>query len=372
MSFPDRRDDGPIDTPPKSSWLAWLGLTTVVLLALAFPLYMPWMIAVAESYGWSWVVPVLGMIGALVALTLCIVFQVTLRSTLVAIALVAAGGSAAWFLDALPGRAFGPVDGGKAALHYTVNHSKNFPDAAKIGFNLADVSSVASLDALPDGALGLLWMRNGYNTTCEFKKSDDDLVKIVQEARDHPKFSGIYFIADIPRPTTCPDAPERIAERTALIHKHHPEGRSFIAISGGYYYQEEFAQLADSADLIGVVVYPCNTKLGGCDMDKIDERVNRALDAGIPKSRLVPVFQAFGQACTVDQKNFYSVPSSEDVQKMFDRWDSLLPPEIRPFDMTYSWGMQETQSCPSLAMMDGGEYPDLQQFFKSYFQRMNR
>ena len=260
----------------------------------------------------------------------------------------------------------GSLDGVKG-LHYTVNHAGDFASAAEVGFNLADVSSVWALDDLGDDAKGILWMRNGYDKVCEWQRNDADTEEVLVTVRDHPHFSHIYFIADTPHPSVCPDAPQRIADRTALIKNLDPEARTFIAVSGGHKYQEEFAQLSDAADLSGVVVYPCNFKDEACKVEKITERVQRAFDAGIPHERLVPVFQAFGQSCSTNEKKFYRLPTADELKAILTLWDELLPPETRPFTMTYSWGEQERHACPSLATASGGSYPDLKNIYTNYF-----
>lgn len=267
------------------------------------------------------------------------------------------------------GTADGAIDD-NVPLHFTVNHRKDFARAVAIGFNLADVSTVAALNALPDGTQGVLWMRNYNNALCSWQTSDGDTAAIVRAARGNPKFSGIYFVADTPHPSVCPQAPVQIAERTALIHQNDPDGRSFIAVSSGFKFPAEFEQLANAADLIGIVVYPCNTKESRCEMDKIAERVDRARSAGIPVERLVPVFQAFGQACSTAETKWYRLPTEEEMTEVFAIWDKLLPPRTRPFDMTYSWGEQEKQACPSLATADGSDYPDLQSLYARYFVSM--
>lgn len=280
--------------------------------------------------------------------------------------LIAIVGMTGWLWQATAGRAIGE----NVPLHFTVNHRKDFPQAVMIGFNLADVSSVAALDALPDGTKGILWMRNYNNALCSWQTSDEVAAGIVRAVRGNPKFSGIYFIADTPHPSVCPQAPQQIAERTALIHQNDPDGRSFIAVSGGFKFPAEFAQLANAADLIGVVVYPCNTKKPRCEMDKIAERVERARSAGIPIERLVPVFQAFGQTCSVAERKWYRLPTEEEMIEILAIWDELLPPQTRPFDMTYSWGEQTQHACPSLSTADGSDYPDLQTLYARYFASM--
>jgi hypothetical protein len=293
---------------------------------------------------------------------------VSIRPAAAALALLAVAGIALVVVEGVPGLARNaPPDG---PMHYTVNHGKVFTDAMKVGFNLADVSSTAALDALPDGVRGILWLRNGYNTDCSWQREDAEVVAIVQAAKDNPRFSGIYYISDTPHPSICPDAAERIAERTALIHKEDPNGKTFIAVSGGDKFPEEYHQLANAADYIGVTVYPCNIRKPACDMKKIDQRVGRALDAGIPRERLVPILQAFGQACTTNDEPYYRLPSVEEARQILATWDRLLPPATRPFDMTYSWGDQERHACPSLAMADGNDFPDLRSVYAEYFRAM--
>ena len=62
--------------------------------------------------------------------------------------------------------------------HFTVHHRKDFPKAVAIGFNLADVSSVAALNDLPEGTKGILWMRNFNNSVCAWQTNDEDTAAI--------------------------------------------------------------------------------------------------------------------------------------------------------------------------------------------------
>jgi hypothetical protein len=259
-------------------------------------------------------------------------------------------------------------------LHYTVNLQKDYSRAAAVGFNLADVSSRAALDALPETMKGVYWVGNGYKRECRWDVSDDDLRAIVAEVKDHPKFSGIYRIADTPHPAVCPDAPTRLAERTALIHSLDPNGKTFVVVVDGWNHPGEFEQLRDAADYIGVNPYPCNMKnlATGCDWDKVRERVNAAIDAGIEVHRIVPVFQAFGQTCTTAERQYYRLPTVAETKALLALWDELVPVHQRPFDMTYSWGSQPRHSCPSLGMADGISYENIQGVFWQYFAETRR
>jgi len=127
-------------------------------------------------------------------------------------------------------------------LHFTVNMHGDYAGAASAGFNLADVSTLSALRALPEGMKGVYWLGNGYNSSCSWRLSDRQVTDIVMAIKDHPKFSSIYYISDEPHPDRCPDAPQRLAERTALIHSLDPRGRTFAIILNNSAAPNEFAQ----------------------------------------------------------------------------------------------------------------------------------
>jgi len=258
-------------------------------------------------------------------------------------------------------------------LHFAVNLRGDYAGAASVGFNLADVSTQSALNALPEGMKGVYWLGNGYNTTCTWRLSDRQIVETVKAIKDHLKFSGIYYISDEPHPALCPDAPQRLSERTTLIHSLDPRGKTFILVLNGSAAPTEFAQMKDSADYIGVDPYPCNLKneLTGCNYTALRKRIDQALAAGIPTTRIVPVFQTFGQACTDSGKNYYRLPTVAETETMLGVWDEKVPVEDRPFDMVYSWGEQPTLACPTLQRASGSSYPDLRSVYTKYFARMD-
>ena len=260
-------------------------------------------------------------------------------------------------------------------LHLTVNLDGDYTGAASAGFNLADVSTLSTLRALPEGMKGVYWLGNGYNLECSWRLNDRQVSNIVLAIKDNPKFSGIYFISDEPHPAVCPDAPQRVAERSALIHSLDPRARTFVVVLNGSTAPTEFAQMKDSADYIGVDPYPCNfsNELSGCNYAALRGRIDQALAAGIPSTRIVPVFQTFGQVCINSRGKhspYYRLPTVAETEIMLGIWDEKVPVKDRPFDMAYSWGKQPTVACPSLQMADGGSQPDLRSFYKSYFARM--
>lgn len=263
----------------------------------------------------------------------------------------------------------------RAHWHLTVNLGGDYAGATSAGFNLADVGTLYALRMLPDGMKGVYWLGNGYNLECSWRLSDRQITDVITAIKDNPKFSGIYYISDEPHPAVCPDAPQRLAERTALIHSLDPRGRTFAIVLNGSSAPNEFAQLKDSVDYIGIDPYPCNIKneLTGCSYRALRERIDQALAAGIPSTRIVPVFQTFGQVCTSSSRKYspyYRMPTVAETEMMLAIWDEKVPVKDRPFDMAYSWGKQPTLACPTLQMADGDSHPDLRSVYKSYFTNM--
>ena len=258
-------------------------------------------------------------------------------------------------------------------LHFAVNSRGDYAGAASVGFNLADVSTQSALNALPIAMKGVYWLGNGYNTTCTWRLSDRQIIETVKAIKDHPKFSGIYYICDEPHPALCPDASQRVSERTTLIHSLDPRGKTFILVLNASAAPTEFAQMKDSADYIGVDPYPCNLKneRTGCNYTALRKRIDQALAAGIPTTRIVPVFQTFGQACTNSDEKYYRLPTAAETETMLRVWDERVPVEHRPFDMVYSWGEQPTLACPTLQTANGIFYPDLRSVYTNYFGRMD-
>jgi hypothetical protein len=265
-----------------------------------------------------------------------------------------------------------PAAAEQRGRHFAVNLGGQYADVVAVGFDLADIASASRLDDLPPGLRGVLWLGNGYNKSCAWRLDDAKVTAEVEAARDHPNFSGIYYISDEPHPKTCPDAPSRLAERTALIHSLDPAGRTFIVVQNGSNGSDEFRLLSGSADLIGVDPYPCNGRNAetGCDFGQVRDRLHAALAAGIGVERIVPVFQAFGQSCSDMKDPWYRLPTGQEMSLMLGIWDELVPPGRRAFDMTYSWLPQKGTSCPTLALADGGAWPNLRQVFSDYFARI--
>lgn len=252
--------------------------------------------------------------------------------------------------------------------HLATNLKGDFETARQDGFDLADVASISVLKRLPEGMKGVFWLGNGYNKECSWRLSDEEVVRQVVALKGNPKFSGIYYISDEPHPAKCPDAAERVAERSDLIKRTDPSARTFIIVQNSSADRTEFAAMKDVADYIGVAPYPCNRNnlATGCDLKALTQRIDEAFGAGIVPERIVPVFQLFGQECATTDNPYYRLPSVDELESMLEIWDQRVPRHIRPFDMAYSWGVQERIACPVLSQADGARFPALRDRISAY------
>ncbi|RWC37265.1 MAG: calcium-binding protein, partial [Mesorhizobium sp.] len=99
--------------------------------------------------------------------------------------------------------------------------------------------------------------------------------------------------------------------------------------------------------------YPVRTT--AVDFNYIDRAVAAALEAGIPQSAIVPVYQAFGGGgWTTNTGGSYVMPTTSQMQTMMDHWERLVPNPA--FDMAYKWASQNGET--SL-----GNTPAMQDFF---------
>jgi hypothetical protein len=236
-------------------------------------------------------------------------------------------------------------------LHYIAN-TEGVAAVMQLGYNLVDTGpDPDELATLPAGTQALVWLGSLDNDACaspsytfaQFTAAVDRLV-------GDPRVYG-YFIADEPHPKVCPNAVADIRARADYIDAHDPTHKSFIVVldgtnqCGGTYGCEfdAFRPSASHVDLIGLDPYPCNVNSSTCEYSKIDDTVHRAEAHGIPASVIVPVFQAFGQACT--SSPYYRLPSAAEMRTMLKHWSGLIAHPA--FDYAYSWGHQGS-SCPTL------------------------
>ena len=273
-------------------------------------------------------------------------------------------------------------------LHAAFNTQGDIADLIALGFNLFDLtgsktnptSTLALVNALPEGTQALVWLGNMGNTpigqSCPPPGfSDDEFKAQVDILANSPKVFG-YNLADEPHPSRCPDAANAIKARSDYIHIHAPGQKTYITILDGSNMcpEGEGCEYRDlrpeitHVDLVGLDPYPCHFDSAGqpvtCNISKISQRVQVAVANGIPISAIVPVFQAFGQEGRLDGKSiYYRTPTTAEFQDMLTVWKSLVPNPI--FDFVYTWGIQCTEnSCPAPQSLKN--HPELQLLIKQH------
>ncbi|MER8474916.1 calcium-binding protein [Mesorhizobium sp. M1163] len=221
-------------------------------------------------------------------------------------------------------------------LHYTSGGSGT--EIAQAGFNLADVSSVDQLNALPDGMKGMVYLNETDGVTSSF-------VDKVTPFIGNPKLFG-FFLVDEPDPTgqwgTYASAANLKAE-SDWIHSNVPDAKTYITMmSLGTSANPDFSNTYNPAntgiDYYGVDVYPVRTD-GAVDYNMIDKFVAAAQASGIPTSKIIPGYQTFGGGdYNTDMGGKYVVPTATQMETMMDHWAKLVPSPA--FDYAYAWGSQ--------------------------------
>jgi hypothetical protein len=247
--------------------------------------------------------------------------------------------------------------GPRTTLHYAANHNFDVHGRylpSKAGFNLADVASAKQLRSLPEGVMGLVWLGkcNGV---------DETFLEAMRPYVGSRKLFGIYLMDD-PDPTghyfpLC--TAENLKLESDWIHANMPGVVTFIVLMNMAttrfpVFMSAYAPATSHVDLFGLHPYPCRTELRGCDYDMIDRFIAAAETWGIPRDRIVPVYQAFGEGLWSDGGGGkYIVPTADQENEMLARWEALI--ETPVFDFVYSWGSQREdralENSPELQMV---------------------
>jgi hypothetical protein len=254
----------------------------------------------------------------------------------------------------------------KNPLHYASNG--NFSSSGTylpgvLGFNLADVSSVAQLNSLPDGVKGLVWVG-------QCKGVDSRFLSTVHPYVGNPKLFGFYLMDD-PDPTGLHRSlckADNLKAESDWIHANVPGAKTFVLLmdmssSRTPSFAGTYNPANSHVDLFGIDPYPCRTELKDCDYEAIDRYVAAAESWGVPRENMVPVYQAFGGGNWVDDGGGrYALPTTDQLQQMLARWEAIIPaPE---FDYVYSWGSQN-------AHVGLDRSPDLQAVFRLRNKRLS-
>ncbi len=228
-----------------------------------------------------------------------------------------------------------------ATLHYAPNHNFDARGTwrpAAAGFDLADVSEARQLQDLPPGVKGLVWVGLCTGATREF-------IARVRPYLGRKRVFGFYLMDD-PDPrrggAQCKSASLRA--ESDWIHAHAPGARTFIVLmnlstAATPSFQGSYNPKNSHIDLYGLDPYPCRTETGGCSIRMIGRYVTAAEAWGIPRARVVPVYQAFGGGrWRDDQGGKFTLPTAAQLRSLLAQWHALIPAPV--FDYAYSWGSQ--------------------------------
>ena len=253
----------------------------------------------------------------------------------------------------------GPAHGEpKTELHHAPNRNFNATGnylPGKIGFNVADVSAARQLNSLPHGVKALVWVG-------QCRGVDATFLKTVRPYIGSPNLLG-FFLMDDPDPTgryypLC--TADNLKAESDWIHANVPGAKTFVVLmklssSKAPSFINTYNPANSHVDLFGIDPYPCRTELKDCDYDMIDRYVAAAEAWGIPRSIMVPVYQAFGGGNWMDDGGGkYVLPTVSQMRRILDRWGTLTPTPV--FDFAYSWGSQNADEA-----LEGS--PELQSVF---------
>ncbi len=209
-----------------------------------------------------------------------------------------------------------------------------------LGFEFGVASGYAdNLDRFHAGGLKTLVWLGGYSqSSCSWSWSDDKIRERIAEIKGHPGIYA-YFLDDEPHAgPECPNTPAQVRARNALVKSLDPATTTVITENR----TDAFGPLANTTDVMGLVMYPCNYE-DGCDWDKIPARVAIAESAGVARYWGVP--QAFGD-------EYYRKPTPEEMQRIIDQWNATRA----ELDLAYAW---DCCSDPMFGIRDAPELWDI-------------
>lgn len=206
--------------------------------------------------------------------------------------------------------------------------------AAANGWNLLDVGSKDSADALPAGTKGLVWLGD-YAPNCTWEMSVADLTAEVTSAIGDAKVAG-YFFSDEPDPN-CPNVDIEHKARSDLIHSLDPNKFTVMVadMNSGQDSLDQIPLWKGAADYIGLDPYPCRPG-EACRYSWIREVIAAADAAGL---RYWGVAQAFN-----DDNWRWPTPAEEG--RMLTMW--ALSKQRGYMTFAWTWNDNDLTSQPAL------------------------
>lgn len=220
-----------------------------------------------------------------------------------------------------------PSSGGSAPrFRYIYNSGSGQAGAAANGWNLLDVGSKSTADALPAGTKGLMWLGDYNNQTCAWEMSGADVTTEVTSAIGDLKVAG-YFFSDEPDPTACATAVADHKARSALIHSLDPNKFTVMVadMNSGDASLAQIPLWKGAADYIGLDPYPCRPD-EACKYSWIRKVIAAADRAGLS---YWGVAQAFNDSS-------WRWPTPAEEGRMLTQWALSKQRDY----MTFAWTWQ--------------------------------
>ena len=195
------------------------------------------------------------------------------------------------------------------------------------GFDAVQAEPYAgALAALSQAGLkAIVWVGGWNKRTCVWELSDAQLTATINSIKGNPAIL-MYYLADEPLLSYCPNAPATFAARTALVHQLDPGSRTFTLVQAYDGGPVDYAAWKGAVDILGFDLYPCSFQNGTdltashktrqpCDFTNVlDANIKRIEAAGI--TGYIAVMQDF-QDC------FYELPANGDLRTQMTHWQNL-------------------------------------------------
>jgi hypothetical protein len=171
---------------------------------------------------------------------------------------------------------------------------------------------------------------------CGFERDDAWIRTVVTGLRGHPAIRAWQLGDEVNgrRTRNCASIPATMKKRTDLIKSIDPGARTYITLGmSGVDAPYEYEKYIASADILGLVIYPCVRQKTSCVWDKITNAIAEAQRDSLP--RYWAVVQDFGNS-------FYRQPTSQELRKQLDLWRTS---DISGY-FVYHWKQGAIESKP--------------------------
>jgi hypothetical protein len=172
---------------------------------------------------------------------------------------------------------------------------------------------------------------------CGFERDDAWIRTVVTGLKGNPAIAAWQLGDEVNgrRTRTCTNIPDRMKKRTQLIKSIDPGAKTYITLGlSGVNAPYEYEKYVGTADILGLVIYPCVVGKTSCLWDKITNAIAEAKKDAIPQ--YWAVIQDFGNS-------FYRQPTATELRKELDLWKAS---NISGY-FVYHWKIGAIESKPS-------------------------